>query len=124
MSRVTAFRATESRGSALRENQRRAEMRNSLLATVAVAAVVGFGGFAAAQSQMGGESSKGTSGATSGATQEKSGGMSGTQSGNKTLNPSSTQSSNPSRNQSAQEKSGKENERLGQGPKEEQNESA
>jgi len=96
-------------------------MRNKLLATVAVAAVVGFGGFAAAQSQMGGESNK----ATPGATQEKSGGsMSGTQSGNKTLNPSSTQSSNPSRNQSAQEKGGKDNERLGQGSKEEQNESA
>ena len=30
-------------------------MKNKLLATVAVAAVVGFGGFAAAQSQMGGE---------------------------------------------------------------------
>ena len=93
-------------------------MRNKLLATVAVAAVVGFGGFAAAQSQMGGESNKATSGATSGATQEKSGGMSGT--GNKTLNPSSTQSSNPSRNQSAQEKSGKANERLGQGRNNEQ----
>jgi hypothetical protein len=115
MSRRTAFRDAESRGLALRENQRRAEMRNKLLATVAVAAVVGFGGFAAAQSQMGGESNKAPSGATS--TQQKSGGggMSGTQSGNKTLNPSSTQSSNPSRNQSAQEKSGKDNERLGQG---------
>ena len=96
-------------------------MRNKLLATVAVAAVVGFGGFAAAQSQMGGESNK----ATSGATQEKSGGgMSGTQSGNKTLSPSSIQSSIPSRNQSAQEKGGKDNERLGKGSKEEQNESA
>jgi hypothetical protein len=115
MSRRTAFRDAESRGLALRENQRRAEMRNKLLATVAVAAVVGFGGFAAAQSQMGGESNKAPSGATS--TQQKSGGggMSGAQSGNKTLNPSSTQSSNPSRNQSAQEKSGKDNERLGQG---------
>jgi len=60
---------------------------------------------------MGGESNK----APSGATQEKSGGMSGAQSGSKTLNPSGTQSSNPSRNQSAQEKSGKDNERLGQG---------
>ena len=49
-------------------------MRNRLLATVAVAAVVGFGGFAAAQSQTGGESNKATSGATSGTTQEKSGG--------------------------------------------------
>ncbi len=97
-------------------------MRNKLLVTVAVAAVVGFGGFAAAQSQMGGESSKATPGATS-TTHEKSGGsMSGTQSGNKTLNPSSTQSSNPSRNQSAQEKSGKDNERLGQGRNEEQKE--
>src|SRR5215470_10380717 len=103
MSRRTAFRDAESRGSALRENQRRAEMRNKLLATVAVAAVVGFGGFADAQSQMGGESNKAPSGASSGATQEKSGGMSGAQSGNKTLN------------QSAQEKSGKSNERLGQG---------
>ncbi|MGB5184084.1 MAG: DUF1236 domain-containing protein [Xanthobacteraceae bacterium] len=102
-------------------------MRNRLLATVAVAAVVGFGGFAAAQSQMGGESNKATSGATSGKTQEKSGeksggSMTGTQSGNKTLSPSSSQSSNPSRNQSAQEKSGKDNERLGQGRNEEQKE--
>jgi uncharacterized protein DUF1236 len=95
-------------------------MRNKLLATVAVAAVVGFGGFAAAQSQMGGESNK--SGATSGTTQEKKsgGGMSGTQSGNKTLNPSSTQTSNPSKNESAQgmQKGGKDNERLGQGQSE------
>jgi hypothetical protein len=97
-------------------------MKNKLLATVAVAAVVGFSGFAAAQSQMGGESNKATSGATSGASsgtmQEKSGGMSGTQSGSKTLSPSSTQSSNPSRNESAQDKSSKSNERLGQGSKE------
>jgi hypothetical protein len=102
-------------------------MKNKLLATVAVAAVVGFSGFAAAQSQMGGESNKATSGATSGASsgtmQEKSGGMSGTQSGSKTLSPSSTQSSNPSRNESAQDKGSKSNERLGQGPKEESKES-
>jgi len=87
-------------------------MKNKLLTTVAVAAVVGFGGVAAAQSQMG-DSNKSPS-----ATQEKSGGsMSGTQSGSKTLNPSSTQSSKPSSGQSAQgpEKSGKDNERLGQG---------
>jgi hypothetical protein len=87
-------------------------MKKKLLATVAVAAVVGFGGVAAAQSQMG-DSNKSPS-----ATQEKSGGsMSGTQSGNKTLNPSGTQSSKPSSGQSAQspEKSGKDNERLGQG---------
>src|SRR5215471_165271 len=121
MSRRTAFRDAESRGSALWENRGEQKMRNKLLATVAVAAVVGFGGFAAAQSQMGGEPNKAPSGATS--TQQKSGGgMSGAQSGSKTLNPSSTQSSNPSRNQSAQEKSGKDNERLGQGRNQEQKE--
>jgi hypothetical protein len=92
-------------------------MRNKLLATVAVAAVVGLGGVAVAQSQMG-DSNKSPS-----ATQEKSGGsMSGTQSGSKTLNPSSTESSKPSSGQSAQgtEKSGKDNERLGQGANQEQ----
>jgi Protein of unknown function (DUF1236) len=92
-------------------------MRQKLLATVAIAAVVGFGGVAAAQSQMG-DSNKSPS-----ATQEKSGGgMSGTQSGSKTLNPSNTQSSKPSSGQSAQgmEKSGKDNERLGQGANQEQ----
>jgi Protein of unknown function (DUF1236) len=96
-------------------------MRKKLLATVAVAAAVGLGGIAAAQSQMGGESNK--SGAPSGASQEKSGGsMSGTQSGggqklNPSSNPSSSQSSNPSKNESAQgmQKGGKENERLRQG---------
>jgi Protein of unknown function (DUF1236) len=99
-------------------------MRKKLFATVAVAAVVGFAGVAAAQSQMGGESNK--SGATSGASQEKSGGsMRGTQSGgSKTLNPSSnpssSQSSNPSKTESAQgmQKGGKENERLDQGQSE------
>jgi len=90
-------------------------MRKSLLATVAVAAVVGFGGIAAAQSQMGGDSNKGTSGA---AQEQKSGGsMGGTQSGGKTLSPSGTQSSG----QSAQSmEKGKQNERLGQGANEEQ----
>src|SRR5437868_5854745 len=90
------------------------EMKKKLLATVAVAAVVGFGGVAAAQSQMG-DSNKSPS-----ATQEKSGGsMSGTQSGNKTLNPSSTESSKPSSGQAqGTEKSGKDNERLGQGREE------
>jgi uncharacterized protein DUF1236 len=90
-------------------------MRKSLLATAAVAAVVGFGGIAAAQSQMGGDSNKGTSGA---AQEQKSGGsMSGTQSGGKTLSPSGSQSSG----QSAQSmEKGKQNERLGQGAKEEQ----
>jgi hypothetical protein len=90
-------------------------MRKSLLATVAMAAVVGFGGIAAAQSQMGGDSNKGTSGA---AQEQKSGGsMSGTQSGGKTLSPSGSQSSG----QSAQSmEKGKQNERLGQGANEEQ----
>ena len=45
-------------------------MRNRLLAMVAVAAVVGFGGFAAAQSQMGGKVPPGT---TSNKIQQKSG---------------------------------------------------
>ena len=45
-------------------------MRNRLLATVAVAAVVGFGGLAAAQSQMGGKIPPGT---TSNKIQQKSG---------------------------------------------------
>jgi Protein of unknown function (DUF1236) len=48
-------------------------MRNRLLATVAVAAVVGFGGLAAAQSQMGGESDKVPPGTTSDKIQQKSG---------------------------------------------------
>lgn len=94
-------------------------MKKKLLATVAAAAVIGFGGVAVAQSQMGGESNK----ATSGATQEKSGaGMNRAQPGSKTLSPSGSQSSNPSSGQSAQglQKSGKDNERLGQGRNEEQ----
>jgi hypothetical protein len=93
-------------------------MRKKLLATVAVAAVVGFGGVAAAQSQMG-DSNKSPSAAQE--KSEKSGGsMSGTQSSSKTLNPSSTQSSKPASGQSAQgaEKSGKDSERLGQGREE------
>jgi len=48
-------------------------MRNRLLATVAVAAVVGFGGLAAAQSQTGGESNKVPPGTTSDKIQQKSG---------------------------------------------------
>jgi hypothetical protein len=90
-------------------------MRKSLLATVAVAAVVGFGGIAAAQSQMGGDSNKGTSGAAQ--EQKRGGSMSGTQSGGKTLSPSGSQSSG----QSAQSmEKGKQNERPGQGANEEQ----
>jgi hypothetical protein len=48
-------------------------MRNRLLATVAVAAVVGFGGLAAAQSQMRGESNKVPPGTTSDKIQQESG---------------------------------------------------
>lgn len=94
-------------------------MRKSLLATVAVAAVVGFGGIAAAQSQMGGDSNKGTSGA---AQEWKSGeGKSGTQSGSNTLSPSGSQSSGQPSGQSAQDmEKGKQNERLGQGANQEQ----
>jgi hypothetical protein len=95
------------------------KMRKSLLATVAVAAVVGFGGIAAAQSQTGGDSNKGTSGA---AQEQKSGeGKSGTQSGSKTLSPSGSQSSGQPSGQSAQGmEKGKQNERLGQGANQEQ----
>jgi len=94
-------------------------MRKSLLATVAVAAVVGLGGIAAAQSQMGGDTNKSSSGA---AQEQKSGeGKSGTQSGSKTLSPSGSQSSGQPSGQSAQEmEKGKQNERLGQGANQEQ----
>jgi hypothetical protein len=89
-------------------------MKRKLLTTVAVAAVVGFGGVAAAQTPSGGESTKSPS-----ATQEKSGGsMSGSQSGSKTLNPSSTQSNGKSAQDN--QKSGKDNERLGQGANQDQ----
>ena len=46
-------------------------MRNRLLATVAVVAVVGFGGLATAQSQMGGEPNKVPPGTTSDKIQQK-----------------------------------------------------
>jgi hypothetical protein len=89
-------------------------MKRKLLTTVAVAAVVGLGGVAAAQTQSGGESNKSPS-----AAQEKSGGsMSGSQSGSKTLNPSSTQSNGKSAQD--MQKSGKDNDRLGQGANQEQ----
>ena len=48
-------------------------MRNRLLATVAVVAVVGFGGLAAAQSQMGRDPNKVPPGTTSDKIQQKSG---------------------------------------------------
>jgi Protein of unknown function (DUF1236) len=48
-------------------------MRNRLLAMVAVAAVVGFGGLAAAQSQMGRDPNKVPPGTTSDKIQQKSG---------------------------------------------------
>jgi hypothetical protein len=92
-------------------------MKKTLLATVALATVVGFGGIAAAQSQMGGASNK----STSGATQEKSsGGVSGNQSGSTTLNPSSAKPGGQSAQESAQGMGGKDHERLGQGANQEQ----
>jgi Protein of unknown function (DUF1236) len=84
-------------------------MKKTLLATAAMATIslaIGFGGIAAAQSQMGNESGKGTSGATPGAMQ-KGTGPSGASQGGKTMSPSGGQ---PSQNM------GKENERLGQSP--------
>lgn len=48
-------------------------MRNKLLVTAALAAVVGFGGFAVAQSQMGSDPSKVPPGTTSDKIQQKSG---------------------------------------------------
>jgi hypothetical protein len=83
-------------------------MKKTLLATAAMAAVslaIGFGGIAAAQSQMGNESGKGMSGAAPGATQ-KGTGPSGASPSGKTMNPSGGQPQNM----------GKENERLGQSP--------
>ena len=84
-------------------------MKKTLLATVAMATIslaIGFGGIAAAQSQMGNESGKGTSGAAPGAMQKGTGPSGASQSG-KTMSPSGGQ---PSQNM------GKENERLGQSP--------
>ena len=89
-------------------------MRKTLLRTAAMAVVslaVGFGGIAAAQSQMGNESGNGTSGAPSGTMQQKSG-PSSAPSGGKAMNPSGGQ---PAQSQSM-ERNGKQNERLGQSP--------
>jgi Protein of unknown function (DUF1236) len=80
-------------------------MRKTLLATAAMATVslaIGFGGIAAAQSQMGNESGKGTSG-----TMQKGTSPSGASQGGRTMSPSVGE---PAQNM------GKENERLGQSP--------
>ena len=97
-------------------------MKKTLLATAAMAMVslaVGFGGIAAAQSQMGNESGKGMSGAAPGATapgsiQQKGAGPSGASSGGKTMSPSGGQPAQSS------ERSGKQNEQLGQSPNDQQ----
>jgi hypothetical protein len=97
-------------------------MRKALLATAAMAVVslaVGLGGIAAAQSQMGNESGKGTSGAAPGATapgamQQKGAGPSGTSSSDKTMSPSGGQPAQSS------ERNSKQNERLGQSPSDQQ----
>jgi len=95
-------------------------MRKTLLAAAAMAVVslaVGFGGIAAAQSQMGNESGK--SGAAPGATgpgsmQQKGAGPGGASSGDKTMSPSGGQPAQSS------ERNSKQNERLGQSPGDQQ----
>ena len=97
-------------------------MRKTLLATAAMATVslaIGFGGIAAAQSQTGNESGKGMSGASPGATapgtmQQKGAGPSGASSGDKTMSPSGGQPAQST------ERNGKQNERLGQSPGDQQ----
>jgi Protein of unknown function (DUF1236) len=93
-------------------------MRKTLLATAAMTVVslaVGFGGIAAAQSQMGNESSKGTSGVAPGTMHEQKGaGPSGASSGDKTMSPSGGQPAQST------ERNGKQNERLGQSPSDQQ----
>jgi len=91
-------------------------MRKTLLATAAMAAVslaVGFGGIAAAQSQMGNEPGKGMSGAPAGTMQQKSG-PSSAPSGGKAISPSGGQPAQST------ERNGKQNERLGQSPSDQQ----
>jgi hypothetical protein len=88
-------------------------MRKTLLTTAAMAAVslaVGFGGIAAAQSQMGNESGKGAAGAASGSHKQTGAGSNSASQGGQTMSPSGGQPA-----QSA-EKNGKQNERLGQSP--------
>jgi len=96
------------------------EMRKTLLSTAAMAAVsltVGFGGIAAAQSQMGNESGKGMSGTAPEAAapgtmhEQKGAGPNAASSGDKTMSPSG----GPPRQSS--ERNGKQNERLGQSPR-------
>ena len=87
-------------------------MRKTLLATAAMAAVslaVGFGGIAAAQSQMGNKGS----GAPAGTMQQKSG-PSSAPSGGKAISPSGGQPAQ------SMERNGKQNERLGQSPSDQQ----
>ena len=99
------------------------EMRKTLLSTAAMAAVsltVGFGGIAAAQSQMGNESGKGMSGTAPEAAapgtmhEQKGAGPNAASSGDKTMSPSG----GPPRQSS--ERNGKQNERLGQSPSDQQ----
>ena len=94
-------------------------MRKTLLTTAAIAAAVGFGGIAAAQSQMGNESGKGTSTAAPGATapgsmQQKGAGPSGAPPSDKTMNPSGGQSAQSS------ERNRKQSEQFGQSPNDQQ----
>jgi hypothetical protein len=81
------------------------------MATVSL--VVGFGGVAAAQSQMGNESGKGMSGVAPGAMQ-KGASPSGASQGGKTMTPSGGQPAQST------ERNGKQNEQLGQSPSDQQ----
>jgi Protein of unknown function (DUF1236) len=96
------------------------EMRKTLLTTAAMTVVslaVGFGGIAVAQSQMGNDSNKGTSGVAPGMMHEQKGaGPSGASSGDKTINSSGGQPAQST------ERNGKQNERLGQSPSDHQKE--
>ena len=92
-------------------------MRKTLLTTAAMAAVlltVGLGDIATAQSQMGNESGKGMSGAPTGTMQQKSGPSTAPSSGGKAMSPSGGQPAQST------ERNGKQNERLGQSPSDQQ----
>jgi hypothetical protein len=90
-------------------------MRKMLLTTAAmVSLAVGLGGIAAAQSQMGNESGKGTSGAPTGTMPQKSSPSTAPSSAGKSMGPSGGQPAQ------SMEKNGAQNERLGQSPSDQQ----
>ena len=94
-------------------------MRKTLLTTAAMAAVslaVGFGGIAAAQSQMGNESGKGASGGAPGAMHEQKGASPSGSPEGKSMSPSGGQPAQST------ERNDKQNEQLGQSPSNQQKE--